>query len=257
MKFIVKNKKVPSVKKIAKPKKPETFDGSQFDVPHNAHLKFMGGHMLSDVEVETIFLGAGWSGSPQSDYITQINSFFTFILQSSFMDDLREYSIIQKHINNGTLGSTNTFLNLANVSTISDLAIQNILQNLIDSEMVPAPNQNKLYFIYIDNGTQVFQDGQWSCIDFCGYHFTFNNIYYAVIPYPSCGGCLGGLSVIDSLTATSSHELAEAITDADPNNPAWYDDNNGEIGDICAWNFKTVGGYNIQLEWSNKRNNCI
>jgi hypothetical protein len=40
-------------------------------------------------------------------------------------------------------------------------------------------------------------------------------------------------------TGTSSHELCEAITDAVPGT-GWYEDTNGEIGDICAWNFKTV-----------------
>ena len=37
----------------------------------------------------------------------------------------------------------------------------------------------------------------------------------------------------------------------------WYDDTNGEIGDICAWKTKKVGNYTVQLEWSNKANQCI
>ena len=55
----------------------------------------------------------------------------------------------------------------------------------------------------------------------------------AVIPYPGCAGWLGTLSPADALTATSSHELREAITDA-VSGTGWYDDANGEIGDICA-----------------------
>ena len=69
-------------------------------------------------------------------------------------------------------------------------------------------------------------------------------------------GCLGGLTDLDALTQTSSHELCEAITDAVPGT-GWYDDHNGEIGDICAWKAKKVGGYTVQLEWSNKANNCV
>src|SRR5207302_9519594 len=34
--------------------------------------------------------------------------------------------------------------------------------------------------------------------------------------------------------STTSHELCEAITDPVPGE-GWYDDTNGEIGDICAW----------------------
>jgi hypothetical protein len=37
----------------------------------------------------------------------------------------------------------------------------------------------------------------------------------------------------------------------------WYDQVNGEIGDICAWHFKKVAGYKVQLEWSNAQNKCV
>lgn len=58
------------------------------------------------------------------------------------------------------------------------------------------------------------------------------------------------MSALDALTGTSSHELCEAITDPVPGT-GWYDDRNGEIGDICAWAFKKLGGHVVQLEWSN------
>jgi len=55
--------------------------------------------------------------------------------------------------------------------------------------------------------------------------------FTAVMPYPGCAGCLGGAAAFDALTSTTSHELCEAITDPIPGQ-GWYDDNNGEIGDI-------------------------
>src|SRR3989475_5457792 len=58
-------------------------------------------------------------------------------------------------------------------------------------------------------------------------------LYYAVVPYPNCSGCLGNLAPLDALTSVCSHELAEAITDPVPGQ-GWYNDTNGEIGDICA-----------------------
>jgi len=76
------------------------------------------------------------------------------------------------------------------------------------------------------------------------------------MPYPGCSGCAGGLAPFDALTSTSSHELCEAITDPIPGQ-GWYDDHNGEIGDICAWKTKKIGAYTVQLEWSNKNNNCM
>ena len=76
------------------------------------------------------------------------------------------------------------------------------------------------------------------------------NVFYAVMPYPGCQGCTGTLAEFDALTSVSSHELCEAITDPVPGQ-GWYDDVNGEIGDICAWQTRVVDGYTVQLEWSN------
>ena len=61
---------------------------------------------------------------------------------------------------------------------------------------------------------------------------------------------------LDALTTASSHELCEAITDPIPGQ-GWYDDQNGEIGDICAWQTKRLGPYTVQLEWSNKAGRCV
>jgi len=79
---------------------------------------------------------------------------------------------------------------------------------------------------------------------------------FGIMPYPGCPGCIGSLAAFDALTSTSSHELCEAITDAIPGQ-GWYDDNNGEIGDICAWQTKKVGDYTVQLEWSNNNKKCM
>src|SRR2546423_1432033 len=81
-------------------------------------------------------------------------------------------------------------------------------------------------------GVRVVQGGSASCQAFCGYHSDISGqIFYAAMPFPGCAGCTGGLSAIDALTSTSSHELCEAITDPIPGQ-GWYDDVHGEIGDI-------------------------
>ncbi|MGH3578425.1 MAG: hypothetical protein ACRDU0_12830, partial [Mycobacterium sp.] len=94
------------------------------------------------------------------------------------------------------------------------------------------------------------------CQAFCGYHSDIGGqIFYAAMPYPGCAGCTGNLAPFDALTSTSSHELCEAITDPIPGQ-GWYDDANGEIGDICAWKTRKLGAYTVQLEWSNRNNTC-
>ncbi len=79
---------------------------------------------------------------------------------------------------------------------------------------------------------------------------------HGVLPFPDCAGCTGGQDAFTALTVTTSHELCEAITDPVPGE-GWYDDANGEIGDICAWKNKTLGSYTVQLEWSNQSGQCV
>ena len=71
-----------------------------------------------------------------------------------------------------------------------------------------------------------------------------------------CAGCLAGLSPFEALTSGCSHELAEAITDPVPGT-GWYDDANGEIGDVCAWENKRLGDYLVQRLWSNRAGVCV
>jgi len=220
-------------------------------------LTYRGGPLLTAVEVFTIFWGAEWNQSPQSVVMKNMNLFFDFILTSALMDQLGEYSVPGKTIGHGARIGTTILTSPAPKTSVQDSAIQQLLQQEIASKNLPAPNSNSLYFVFLPPSVQVVQGGSASCQDFCGYHdSTSGNIFYAVMPYPSCSGCTGGLTVADALTSTSSHELCEAITDPVPGQ-GWYDDNNGEIGDICAWKTRVLGGYTIQLEWSNNAAACV
>jgi len=221
-------------------------------------LTYRGGPLLTNVEVFTIFWGAAWQDPANATLITQINSFFDDILASSLMDQLAEYDVTGKSIGRGVLLGTNTFIDSDPAKSLTDTAIQNFIQAGITAGTFPAVTANTLYFLYLPPGVTVKQGTAASCKDFCGYHDATpsGGIYYAVMPYPGCSGCLGGLDTLPALTSTSSHELCEAITDPVPGQ-GWYDDNNGEIGDICAWKTRQLGNYTIQLEWSNKAGSCI
>jgi len=221
------------------------------------HLTYRNGPLLSSVEVFTMFWGAAWQGV-QNPLATQINHFFDFILTSPLITQLAEYNVPGFSIGPGRRTGTITLTSPAPGRSVSDTAIPHFLQQEISTNhLVPHPTPNTLYFIYVPPGVRVVQGGSASCQAFCGHHNDISGqVFYAVMPYPGCNGCLGGLSVLDALTSTSSHELCEAITDAIPGR-GWYDDTNGEIGDICAWRTKKVGNYTVQLEWSNRANNCV
>jgi hypothetical protein len=222
-----------------------------------ANLTYRNGPLLASVQVFTIFWGAAWQQAPQNDLLTRINQFFDFILSSALLDQLGEYSVPGQKIGHGLLTGTHTLVTPAPGNSVQDSVIQQMLQAQISAGTFPAATPETLYFLFLPPGVQVLQGGSASCKVFCGYHDAINNsIFYAVMPYPGCAGCLGGLADFDALTSTTSHELCEAITDPIPGQ-GWYDDNNGEIGDICAWQTRTLGGYTIQLEWSNKAGKCL
>lgn len=222
------------------------------------HLTYRNGPLISAVEVFTIFWGSAWTQAPNDQLRANVNAFFGYILTSALIDQLAEYSVPHFQITKGRYTGTVTLTAPPLGSSVSDTAIRHMLQQEISANpLVPHPTPNTLYYVYLPPGTRVVQGGSASCLGFCGYHNDISGgIYYAVMPYPGCGGCTGGLSVLEALTSTSSHELCEAITDPIPGR-GWYDDVTGEIGDICAWKTKKVGLYTVQLEWSNTANACV
>lgn len=213
-------------------------------------LTYRGGPLLTSVQVFILFWGA-------SELVDQINGFFDYVLTSSLMDQLTEYGVANANIGHGSRIGT-TVLATAPPASVTDADVQQMIQQELSSDPnVPQPTSNTLYFVFLPSGVTVAMDGSSSCVNFCGYHNGIQNqIFYAVLPLPDCSGCMGGLSTFDSLTSAASHELCEAITDPVPGQ-GWYDDQNGEIGDICAWQTKQLGQYTVQLEWSNQANSCL
>jgi hypothetical protein len=222
-----------------------------------AELVYNGGPLLAAVEVFTIFWGSWWQSGDGTPLASQLNDFFDFVLTSELIDQLSEYNTQTTTIGHGTRTGTVTITTPPLGTTIADDSIRQTVQQLVEAGTVPAPNANTLYFVYLPPNIAVVQGGSRSCQAFCGYHDDAGgNVYYAVMPYPGCTGCAGGLALLDALTSTSSHELCEAITDPVPGE-GWYDETHGEIGDICAWQTKELAGYTVQLEWSNARRACV
>ncbi len=236
----------------------ELFKRGKSAPPATPKLIYNGGPLIKNVKVYTIFWGKNWASTPA--FVTlknNINNFFSAILTSSLITQLSEYSVPGKAIGPGSLKGSKVITAGAPATSISDSKIRIALSSWISAGTIPAWDTNTLYFIYFDKGVKVTMGGSSSCSSFCGYHDSISGKkYYAVMPFPSCAGCLGGMSVFNALTGTTSHELCEAITDPVPPT-GWYDNTNGEIGDICGWQFKSVAGFNVQKEWSNKAKKCV
>jgi hypothetical protein len=222
-----------------------------------AHLTYNNGPLISQCQVFTIFWGSAWLQAPLSAMVQELNGFFDYILTSSLIDQLSEYSVPKYKISHGKRIGTVTLTNPDVSKTVDDSAIQKMIEDQISAKNFPASNPDILYFVFLPSGVTVTQGGSASCKVFCGYHDAIgNDTFYAVMPFPGCAGCSSNFSTLDALTVTASHELSEAITDPIPGQ-GWYDGQNGEIGDICAWKTKKIGQYTVQQEWSNSRGSCF
>jgi hypothetical protein len=243
--------------------------GAVADVaPPGAHLTNFGGPTLQNIQVAPLF----WNSNVQ--FQINLNWLYADVPLSPLWDLLAQYGLGH---GSGRAGAVDTRA----AANISDRTVQTEVLNQINAGRLPPPTANTYYPVHFPPGMSITApDGSRSCVVFCAYHGTFQvqsggtvfNVNYGVIPDQG-GTCAGGCGAdpqrVNNLTSVSSHELVEAATDpavglATVIGPplAWYDPNNGEIGDICngQQGTTTIGNgriYTIQLEFSNAVNNCV
>jgi hypothetical protein len=222
-------------------------------------VSYFGGNLLPHVEAQPVFYGSGWSGNTAP---ATLNNFLTDVTGGAYMDALTRagYGVGRGTATAGAFDTTP----LAANSVITDSSIQARLQADVSSGLVASPDANRLYVVYVQPNIAVnlgFGQGT-TQQGILGYHGAFAGhdaagnaavIRYAVVAYP--GGTVGngslGTSAIDQLTAVTSHELAEAVTDPDVNfgRLGWYDRFRGEIGDITENNpnaYVRLDGFLVQ-----------
>jgi serine protease len=149
----------------------------------------------------------------------------------------------------------------------------------------PASNRNAQYFIVSPTGTH--PDGFNSGANWCAWHdynadpslppasSNYGDVAFTNMPYlPDAGSSCGShfvnsspIGAIDGVTIVAGHEYAETITDQNPLG-GWFDANNDENADKCAWiNPGSSGGaqnvdfangsFAMQSTWSNDTNECL
>lgn len=263
--------------------------------PPVPHLNYYGGPVISNLQVVVVF----WGPEVYPTVTDGIASFFQNITNSTYFDLLSEYDTnvtpidgstgTNQSIGRGTYGGSFTITpSLCNVTpcTITDDEVQTELLSQLNAAQLPIPeldssgNINTMYMIYFPPGVTIQLEKYTSCVQFCAYHgttagtFNSKNLAYGVMPdfSPPAGcrqGCGSGTD-FENVTAVSSHEMAETVTDVDaamaPLNAAplaWYDPifATGEIGDICNHEdseVTTPGGIlTVQLLWSNQLSACV
>jgi len=228
-----------------------------------------------------------------------IATFYQQVLNSAYVDWLTEYNTdildfggnpgTNQSIGRGTFAEQVAITPVNTATSLTDGEIKTELVNQIKAGHLPLPtadgagNNNTYYAIFFPHGISITMGGSSSCSPggFCAYHGTIvagapvGEIYYGVHPDMQAGsgcqnGCGAGATPFDNYTSVASHEMAETITDcevslATSNHAAplaWYDEVNGEIGDICnAQQGSIVGAdsqtYTVQKLFSNVANDCI
>jgi len=265
-------------------------------------LSYFNGPVVSNVQSVVIFWGSEVN-SQLTAPTTGIAQFLSDVGTSPFFGVVDEYSSYGNSITGGTdqwIGSGSPTVPSYTITptkcpgtancTLQDSDIQDQLNYQIGVGNLPAPttdlqgNDNTIYMFYFPPKVSVNLDGSLSCNAFCAYHNTGtytgtgSALVYGVLMdefTTACAeGCGGNDTDMENMTSTSSHELAEAITDADIGldtgedyaYPAGWGDNSnncGEIADICdsggAGDTFTFSGrtWTVQELWSNKQGKCV
>jgi hypothetical protein len=227
-------------------------------------VSFFGGNLLSHVQAQALYLGNEFSSAPASTETATLDTFLKDLTDGAYLQALAGagYNVGPGSAVAGAVD--NTALTVG--STISDAFIRDRLQADVTSGLLQAPNANTLYVVYVQPDVAVnlgFGQGT-TQQGILGYHTAFVGangapIRYAVVVTP--GGAAHNsvlpeaTTAIDQLTAVTSHELAEAVTDPDINSNVnngrlgWFDPQRGEIGDVEENNpnaFVRLDGHLVQ-----------
>lgn len=231
----------------------------------NINLTYRGGALLEHVQVSTLFMGKAWQGSPYPNYV---NHFFKDLFADGrYMANLAQYSAGGYQIGNGSIVAT-AWDKSALPAHVTDAQVRADIVAGVKAKVLAPVKTDSLYVVYVAPGTSVLdENGEDSENNFYGYHgyvtqSPIGSFAYAIIVYTQGEEW--------RLTATVSHEMAEAVTDPQVNagTLGWYDDNNGEVGDIPTSLYYAgriqeaeeldilVGQdgtkYIVQREWSNQ-----
>ena len=241
--------------------------------PTNAHLTYYGGNVIETPTYTNVFWGAYWTNGAGLTERQYYNGYTQNVpTTSEFTSAMVEYTGQGgKTIHNGVYAGEKSIATGPG-ATIDDAQVKTTIQSWVNAGLVPAPSLDNVYVLYFPPGTTVTMGTDASCTKFCGFHSTIQTtsgtgglIRYIVMPHPDCAGCQFEATVQDSITVVASHEMWEADTDADvglatTTGPplAWYDQANGENGDICAGDPNaTLHGYRVQTTWSNAEGKCV
>lgn len=236
-----------------------------------SNLIYNGGPVEVKPHIYAIFWGFNVSGSDPSGEQAYVTAMLNGVGGSSWMaTDKQYYEIVgstKKHIKNRLHQLSGTWVDSSSVpASPSDSQIR---AEAAAGEAHFGFNKDGNYMVFTPHNHNSPGFGS----QFCAYHSPTSSgggeISYSNMPYmtdagqncgensvnPGSGGLLDGVSIV------TGHEEAESQTDPQVNlNTAWAN-NQGEIGDLCAWqNLQDItlstGKFAMQPLWSNAIGGC-
>jgi hypothetical protein len=208
------------------------------------NIPFNGGAILGNVELVTIT----WAGDPLEK---ALQSFDAWIPSSSYYTG----SLAEYQVHAGKQVATWSIASPASAS-LDDSQVEQFLKDAVAAGHIPPPDGNRLYTIYPPAGTTVTIQGSPNC----SYHNSANQYVYAIVS--RCPSPIG-LSDLEQLTLSSSHEIAESATDPffEPSTgfgTAWFSKDptllsafgGGEVGDLCLDHPITEDGHIVTALYS-------
>jgi hypothetical protein len=254
-------------------------------------LLYYGGRVISNVKVYAVF----WGDAVSAETKEKIGPFYENVLDSGYIDWLREYDTVginavdgrkgtDQRIGRGVYGGAITIRPFNPAKEVTNDMIRRELEEQIAARVLPAPDENTLYMIYYPTEITVALGPYRSCQTTCAYHDGFISKSGAPIYFGNMAACPADSkcrwvkdSAFDSVTISSSHELVEAVTDTIPgvyciDDPskcpaypqAWNTTDGDEIADLCdspAGRFySSVTGHGVKSvvvqQWDNAANAC-
>jgi hypothetical protein len=235
------------------------------------NLSYHGGRIIPVAKVVAIFWGSEWTGA-SAPTATEITIFLGGSRSFSGFGLTPEYNVITQYSDGSgnhvyqTPLLVDTFYDSTNPPpNATDLAVQGEVNKYLSNHNA---DSSTIYEVFLPSTSYASFSTYTSCggpnLYFCAYHSNFisstgQDILYASMPYPSCGGCQWSTwTAAQNLEHFTCHETREAVTDPDGN--AWFDRRGNEADDKCAWSpapFIGTGGYAYQYEWSNAVSGCV
>jgi len=247
----------------AAPPAPWTPDGTAAPI-HPPIMHPLGGPVLARPVFVPVTYGDDPFRGPLEDFVASVGctSYWRSIANDYGVGDA--YAVTPVHLATAPSG-------------LDDTGMDSYLDPLIESNALPAPIADQtLYVLFLPETTTVTLEGSVSCEGFYGYHSEAKLSNGHVVSYAIVPRCtpIDPLDEVQTLTAVTSHELMEAVTDPRPfTNPAnmdptddaiaWALAGGGEVGDLCyldygPWDFATAFfqpadyPFFVQHQWSQR-----